>query len=114
MLRDLNHPRYQVRDRATSELARLGELAEPLLRRGLYGQPPLEVRRRVQMLLERLEAGTPSAMDLRTLRAFEVLERIGDAEARAVFEAHAREAPAARLGQEAQASLERLMRRRGD
>jgi hypothetical protein len=52
--------------------------------------------------------------DLRTLRAFEVLERIGDAEARAVFEAHTREAPAARLGQEAQASLERLMRRRGD
>jgi WD40 repeat protein len=114
MLRDLNHPRYQVRDRATNELARLGELAEPLLRRGLHGQPPLEVRRRVQMLLERLAAGTPSAMDLRTLRAFEVLERIGDAEARAVFEAHAREAPAARLGQEAQASLERLMRRRGD
>jgi WD40 repeat protein len=114
MLRDLNHPRYQVRDRATNELARLGELAEPLLRRSLQAQPSLEVRRRVQILLERLEAGMPSAADLRTLRAFEVLERIGDAEARAVFEAHAREAPAARLGQEAQASLERLMRRQGD
>jgi len=114
MLRDLNHPRYQVRDRATSELARLGELAEPLLRRSLQAHPSLEVRRRVQILLERLEAGMPSAADLRALRAFEVLERIGDAEARSVFEAHALEAPAARLGQEAQASLERLMRRRGD
>ena len=114
VLRDLDHPRYQVRDRATNELARLGELAEPLLRRSQGGPSSLERRRRVQLLLERLETGTPSAVNLRALRAFEVLERIGTAEVRPVFEAHAREAPAARLGQEARASLERLTRRRDD
>jgi WD40 repeat protein len=111
VLRDLDHPRYQVRDRATNELARLGELAEPLLRRSLGGASSLETRRRVQMLLERLDTGTPSAANLRTLRAFEVLERIGTAEVRPVFEAHVNADPAARLGQEARASLERLGRR---
>lgn len=111
IVRDLDHSRYRVRDRATSELARLGELAEPLLRRKLIEAPSLEVRQRVRMLLDRLDTATLSAANLQALRAFEVLERIGTAAVRPVFEAHAREAPAARLGLEARASLERLARR---
>jgi WD40 repeat protein len=110
VLRDLDHPRYQVRDRATSELARLGELAEPLLRRTLKAPSSPETRRRVQILLERLAAGRPSADNLRALRAFEVLERIGTADVRPLLEAHAREAPEALLAQEARASLQRLKR----
>jgi WD40 repeat protein len=112
VLRDLDHPRYQVRDRATNELARLGELAKPLLRKTLRAPTSPETRRRVQILLERLAQGRPSAENLRAVRAFEVLERIGTAEVRPLLEAHAREAPEAQLGQEARASLERLTRSR--
>jgi WD40 repeat protein len=111
MVRDLDHTRFQVRERATSELARLGEMAEPLLRRQLDETVSPELRRRVEILLNRLDTDTLSTANLRALRAFEVLERIGGVEVRRVFEAHAREAGTARLGQEAQASLQRLGRR---
>jgi hypothetical protein len=110
MLRDLDHTRFRMRERATHELARLGELAEPLLRRSLEESISPEVRRRVEILLSRLDTNTLSAVNLRALRAFEVLERIGGDEVRRLFEIHAREA-AARLGREAQATLQRLARR---
>jgi WD40 repeat protein len=112
MLQDLDSARYQVRHRATTELERLGELAEPLLRRQ-QREPDasLEVQRRVQQLLSRLDTATLSHTNLRVLRAFEVLERLGTPEARALFEAHARASAGARLGEEARASLERLGRR---
>ncbi|MCI0463802.1 MAG: WD40 repeat domain-containing protein [Gemmataceae bacterium] len=112
MVQDLDSTRYQVRHRATTELERLGELAEPLLRRQ-QNEPDvsLEVQRRVQQLLDRLDTATLSPANLRVLRAFEVLERLGTPEARALFEAHARAAAGARLGEEARASLERLGRR---
>jgi hypothetical protein len=45
------------------------------------------------------------------LRAVEVLERIGNAEARRVLEALAKGAPEARLTREARTSLERLLGR---
>lgn len=112
LLRDLDHTRYQVRDRATTELERLGELAEPLLR-GRQGEPAsAEAQRRVHLLLRRLDTATLSPVTLRALRAFEVLERLGTDEARAVFEDHARAGAGARLGQEALSSLDRLSRRR--
>jgi WD40 repeat protein len=108
---DLDNDRFQVREKATNELARLGELAEPFLRQTLDRQPSLEVRRRVQLLLTKLETATLAPDQLRTLRAFEVLERIGGGDARAVFQAHARQQPAGPLGREAQACLDRLMGR---
>jgi len=108
---DLDHDRFQVREKATNELARLGDLAEPLLRQTLQGQTSLEVRQRVQLLLNRLETSTLAPDQLRTLRAFEVLERIGGSEARQLFEAHARQLPAGPLSREAQACLDRLTAR---
>jgi hypothetical protein len=110
-LRELDHRRFQVRERASNDLARLGELAEPLLRRQLAERASPEVRRRVEILLDRLDTATLSVFNLRALRGFEVLERVGGAEVRRVFEAHARDAAGARLGQEAQACLQRLDRR---
>src|SRR5206468_186596 len=105
------HERFPVREKASNELAKLGELAEPFLRRTLEARPSLEVERRVQILLTRLETSTLAPDQLRALRGFEVLERIGSAEAAAMFEAHARQGTAGRLGREAQASLQRLTNR---
>jgi hypothetical protein len=100
-----------VREKATSELARLGEMAEPFLRKTLQGPASLEVQRRVGLLLSKLEKAKLSPEQLRTLRAFEVLEAIGNSDARQMFEAHLEQGAAGRLGIEAQACLQRLQRR---
>jgi WD40 repeat protein len=112
MIADLDDARYGVRAKATSELARLGELAEPLLRKQLSQPSSQEMRRRVELLLRRLEGSTVSPANLRTLRAFEVLEKIGTADARRILERHSREASATRLGDESRSALERLGRQR--
>jgi WD40 repeat protein len=110
-LADLDHDRYQVREKATNELARLGDLAEPFLRQVLDRQPSPEVRQRVRILLTKLENSTPAPDHLRALRALEVLERIGGAEARGLIEAHAGERAETPLSREAQACLDRLRAR---
>jgi WD40 repeat protein len=106
LVRDLDSPVFATRQRASEELAKLDRLAEPALRQALAGQPSLEVRRRVQQLLEHLEA-VPSGDQLRSLRAVEALERIGTRPAREVLEALAGGAPNARLTRDAQAALRR-------
>jgi hypothetical protein len=96
------------RERATAELQQLGEQAEPALRKALAAKPSLEVTRRLQALLDRVERQTLTAAQLHALRAVEVLEHVGTAEARTVLRSLAAGAPAARLTREAKASLQRL------
>jgi hypothetical protein len=86
----------------------LEEIALPGLREVLKGKPSPEVRRRVEMLVVRLEQLVPPGPRLRALGALEVLEAIGTPEARKVLEGLAQGAPEARLTQEAKASLLRL------
>ncbi len=62
-------------------------------------------------MLEKLASGRRSPEEIRTLRALEVLEMIGSAEARKVLEALAAGAPGCELTAEAKAALERLSRR---
>ena len=69
------------------------------------------LQRRVQMLLTKLEKSQLAPDQLRALRGFEILERIGGNDATGLFEAHARQ-PIGRMGREAQACLERLSARR--
>src|SRR5204863_9593567 len=88
-LRDLDSDQFTVREKAKQELEKLGEAAEPALRRVLEAQPSAEVRRQVMQLLDRL--GGPDR--LRRSRTLEVLEWIGTAEARKVLEALADGAP---------------------
>jgi RNA polymerase sigma factor (sigma-70 family) len=111
LVADLNSERFAVRRQATAELEQFSELAQPALRKVLDGKPTLEVRKRVEQLLEKTETGVPPGEQLRTLRAVEVLERVGTAEARQVLEWLARGTPEARVTQDARASLERLARR---
>jgi hypothetical protein len=109
LIADLDSDRFKVRSRASAELHRLGEQAEPALRKVLASQPSAEVRRRVQTLLD--ESRTVSDEELHVLRALEVLEQIGTPGSRHVLEVLTTGVPEARLTCEARASLERLARR---
>jgi hypothetical protein len=104
LVADVGSERFSVRERAFSELEKVGELAGPAVRVALERPLPLELRRRLEKLLD----GSLSPERLRELRALEVLERLGTPEARGVLRGLAGGAPGARLTREAKGSLERL------
>lgn len=108
LIADLDHQRFDVRERAARELEKLGERAEPALRKALADKPSLEAKRRLEGLLTRLEAASPSAETVRQIRAVEVLESIGDQEAQRVLNKLAAGPPEWRLTQEARAAVRRL------
>jgi HEAT repeat protein len=99
-----------VRQKATEALEKLGEGALKPLRQALEGKPSVELRRRVEQLLAKLDLSITSGEGLRVARAIEVLERIGTAEARQVLRDLAEGGAASWRGQEAKASLARLPR----
>jgi len=105
-LRNLDSDRFAVREQATKELESLGQAAEAALRQTLAATPSAEVRRRVAVLLDRVEG----VNRLRQSRALEVLESIGDAESRRVLATLAQGTPQAALTQEARVALDRLGR----
>jgi hypothetical protein len=109
-LADLDSEQFAVREKATQELEKMAEVVEPALQKALDKKPPPEARRRIKGLLDRLRAErlNPPAERLRIVRAVEVLERIGDTEARRVLSGLARGAPEAQLTIEAKTALERL------
>jgi WD40 repeat protein len=109
LVADLGSDRFAVRDRAFAELEKVGELAEPSLRRGLDGSPSLEVEQRIRKLLEKLREAHPRR--LQPLRGVQVLELIGTASARKLLGRLAGGIPEASLTREAQAALRRLAQR---
>jgi hypothetical protein len=90
LVKDLDSDRYATRERATRELEKLGELAEPALRSALNRQPSLETRQRLESLLQKLDP-IHDPERLRSLRAIEVLEHIGSVEAQTLLQQLARE-----------------------
>jgi WD40 repeat protein len=113
LIAELGSKDFAIRDRATRQLTDLSEHAGDALRKALAGNPSLEVRRRLEMLLEGLGAAKLSADQLRVLRALETVELVGTEEARAVLQRLARGVAEARLTREARAALERLNKRAG-
>jgi hypothetical protein len=111
---DLDSDDFAVREKATTELERLAELAAPALRRALEGNPPAEVRRRAEALLEKVQEPASSVVWLRALRAVEALEYAATPDSRRFLEALAKGVPDARLTREAKAAAERLARRPAD
>jgi WD40 repeat protein len=107
---ELDHDRFRVRQRASEELERLGEVAVPELYRRLAGKPSLEMRRRAEKLLEKVDPPELPPRRLREIRALGVLERAGTAEARQVLRSLAGGASGAWLTVEARAALQRLSR----
>jgi WD40 repeat protein len=107
-LRDLNSQRFPVRERAIKELEISADMALPGLKALRKNPPSEEVRRRVAILLKKLEGVQPSPRTIRALRAVEVLEKIATKEARHHLGALSRGVPEARLTQDAKAALNRL------
>jgi RNA polymerase sigma factor (sigma-70 family) len=110
-LAGLDNREFHVRDKATKELEKLGERGGDAIRQALKGNPSLEVRRKLEQLLEKLERFPSAPERLREVRAVEVLEHIGTAEATQHLQALAVGAPEARLTKEAKASVDRLAKR---
>jgi hypothetical protein len=110
LIADLDNARFAARESATRELKRLGELAEPALRKALAERPSPEARRRMEQVLETHKGRRfkPPPGQRRQARAVEVLELIGDPSARRLLEALAGGAPAAPLTRDARGALERL------
>lgn len=99
LLTALESDDFAERKRATA--------AEPALRRALKGKPSLESRRRIEQILAKVR----DSHGLRVLRAIEVLETIGTAEARRVLTALAGGDGSALPTREAKAALVRLTHR---
>src|SRR5262249_5907483 len=76
----LDSEKFPIREKAMQQLSQMGRTAERALRKVLLDPPSLEVRRRVERLLAKLDQGRqggPTPQQARLLRALEVLERIG-------------------------------------
>ncbi|MBY0522247.1 MAG: WD40 repeat domain-containing protein [Gemmataceae bacterium] len=111
LMAELEDDRFEVRKRATDELEKLSELAEPALQSRLAENPPLEVKQRIERLLEQLAGPVTGPDALRMLRGIELLERIGTPGARQVLQKIAQGAPEARATQRAKGALGRLSKR---
>jgi WD40 repeat protein/beta-lactamase regulating signal transducer with metallopeptidase domain len=111
LVNDLDSEKYAVRQKATEELHKLGDLAIPPLKKLIASQPTLETRRRAEILLDKLIGGVLTPEQIRMVRAVEVLEKVGTPEARQIIETLAQGAPGALPTRQAQAVLERMERR---
>lgn len=109
---DLDSGNFGTREQATKELEALGILALPALEKKLREKDlPLEMSNRLKRLLQNLEERDLSADELRGVRAIEVLQGIGSAEAKAILEELARGPAGSRLTIDARRALHILGRR---
>jgi dipeptidyl aminopeptidase/acylaminoacyl peptidase len=107
LVQDLDNPQFPRREEASRRLVAIGDEAEPILRQALADKPSAETRRRLERILNGPRL-VPSPEVLRSLRAIQILEAIGDEPARKVLARLAEGAPASRLTREAQAAMDRL------
>lgn len=110
-VRDLGSQNFAIRRRAQAALEQLGDQAAHLLIDALQHSSDLEVKRRLDELLTRLDRPFEDPAQLRAYRCLILLERIGTAESREFLEELAQGAPAAWLTIEARRSLERHARK---
>jgi hypothetical protein len=109
LIAELSSKRFTERQAADAELKKLDVLAEKALRQALQSGPPLELRRRLDQLLQGINAPVPSVETLQVLRALAVLEQIASPQARDLVRTLAEGAPGAHLTREARAALGRLL-----
>jgi WD40 repeat protein len=109
LVANLDSSQYRLREAASAELQALRDADETkaILRRALVDKPSPEASRRIERLLLKPAILLPGDT-LRAVRAVEILERIGTAEAKRLLKLLAEGARDSRLTQEAMASLQRL------
>lgn len=103
---DLGHAKFEVREKATSELTRLIDVVWPALREAVEKSESAEIRARARRILPQPEGTTPEM--LRAVRSLEVLERIGTADAKRLLAELGGGAEGSRLTREARAAARRL------
>jgi WD40 repeat protein len=109
LVADLDSDRFATRQKAMQELEKVGDSAEPVLRKALAGKPSFETRRRIEELLGKMAGGgNPGNEHFRGPRAVEVLEYAGTQEARLLLQRLADAAPESALARDAVAALKRL------
>jgi hypothetical protein len=103
---ELSSPRFQVREKADRSLAGMGESARDQLQEGLKTTESAEARFRIKRLLEVINSQVSPAK-LQPLRALEVLEKIGGAEAKHQLETLARQS----TDEEIRKEIDRVLQR---
>ncbi len=107
-LRDLASGNFAVRSQANTALEKLGDQATAQLQVALKTPANLEVKRRLETLIEKLDRPFELPDNIRAYRALALLERIGTPEAQQLLEELSRGAPSAWLSAEARESLRRV------
>jgi hypothetical protein len=106
-LKDLDHPKFAERERATRDLEEVGDRAVAALEKFLAARPSAEARGRAEKLLAKLRDQAATGKAAQSLRALEVLEWIGTAKAKELVANLARGVEGALLTEEAKRSLKR-------
>ena len=109
LIADLDSDAFMTRQKATEKLRKFGDAITADLQRVLAGKPVLEVRLRLQSLLDQTREWLPAR--LRDHRGIQALEHVGTPQAREVLQALAEGAPQAHRTEAARAALQRLGRR---
>jgi HEAT repeat protein len=113
LLEALDSEQFKVREEAKRQLRQFGERVVSPLHTALKEKPSLERRRRIEALLEVLEAPAPlTGETLRAVRAVQVLERTDSAAARKLLDELSQGVESASLTRAAKESLARLKKRR--
>lgn len=108
---DLDSASFPTREKAAADLETLGLAAATAMERKLAQNPSLEVRQRLETLLQMTAYRAMTPDDLRNIRAVEVLAAIGTPEARALLESLAKGGEGALITEQARTALTRLQRR---
>jgi RNA polymerase sigma factor (sigma-70 family) len=103
LIADLDSPKFATREKAEGELRDLSVQAEPFLKRAQQARPSAEAAKRIESLLNEVAAHKLSPVELREVRAVQVLDWLGTPAARALLAEWAKGDPAATLTRAAKA-----------
>ena len=106
----LDHDEYAVRERATAELMKLREVAAVALKNAREETASLEVKKRIDKILN--SEATPLVTrsdERRLLRVIQILEQIGTPDAQQLLDLLSREIASAKVKREAQQAITRMV-----
>jgi hypothetical protein len=106
LVAQLDDDSFQAREKARRELEDMGGLAAAVLRSTLEAKPSLEVRRRIEGILNKVQSPSPKRRQY--LRAIDVLEHLATSDAKEILRTLSKGAPGTQVTTAAQAALDRL------